>query len=277
MNFIRTGFLLFLIIAFFAGLYVYLFNVQYQIETFRNDQAGYVGPDDGTSKCPNLLISSGANVLLYNTTIPEIPGKNPIIFDSLDDYIQYLEVQKQNGQDVCPVLYLQQEVDAQGKDVYRIQPKRQYWEQGLPPIYDPTNNQILSPNHGQVVPIRDADRLNPPYNANNYPGFDPQGLYNGVRTDLDKRHQSTATTSTISDNPMDENWGGVSYTQAAVDSGKYAGEEVVKPLTTGRVNTSFLPIDYSLGKTGFDYGVGVTSPQQYSPPPPSGAVKPFNQ
>lgn len=270
MNLVRRIFLFFLFVAFFAGLYVYLFQIRYHKESFRDDRAGYVGPNDGMSNCPNLLISSGANVLLYNTTIPQMEGTNPIVFNGLDDYIRYLETQKQNGQDPCPVLYLQQETDAQGNDFYRIQPNHPYWEKGLPPIYDPTNNQIRSPNGiPNVVPIVDADRLNPPYNSNNYPGFDANNQYQGIRTDLDKRHGSTAVVSPISDNPMDPNWGGVAFTQQAVDSGKYAGEEVLKPLTTGSVNSSFLPIDYSAAKSGFDYGNGS--------PPSTGAVQAYNK
>jgi hypothetical protein len=248
---IRFLFILFLIAAFCAGIYVCMFHVKHVKEGLRSDEAGYIGPDDGISKCPDLLISSGNKLLLYNTTLPQVPNQNPIVFDHLDGYIQYLESQKKNGQTDCPVLYLQQSTDTQGRDVYKIQPRPQYWEKGLPPIYDPTNNNIAYPgNTKDAVPYVDADRLNPPYNSNQYFGFDPQGQYVGRETDVDKRHHSTQTANVISDNPMDPNWGGVAYTQAAVDSGKYIGEEVVKPVYQGSPNTAFHNIDYDTLSSG---------------------------
>jgi hypothetical protein len=50
-----------------------------------------------------------------------VDGINPIQFGSLDDYIRYLEVQRKSGIH-CPVLYLQQESNDQGQDVYRMRP-----------------------------------------------------------------------------------------------------------------------------------------------------------
>ena len=81
----------------------------------------------------------------------------------------------------------------------------------------------------QAVQVSDANRLNAPYNANNYPGFDPQGQYIGIYTNLDKTHDSTEQ-STVSDNPMDANWGGIQYTNQTVESGKYADRQVTKPM-----------------------------------------------
>jgi hypothetical protein len=65
----------------------------------------------------------------------------------------------------------------------------------------------------------DASRDNG-YNQGMYPGFDPQGLFIGRITEIDKVRDSTKDAE-ISDNPMDPNWGGVLYTQEQVDSGKY--------------------------------------------------------
>jgi hypothetical protein len=98
--------------------------------------------------------------------------------------------------------------------------------------------------------------------------FDPHNQYVGVKTDLDKRHASTEITGPISDNPMDPNWGGVAYTQSTVDSGKYAGEEIIKPLMPGRVNTSFLPIDY---------GASSTPSTLSQPTSNDGGFHPYNQ
>jgi hypothetical protein len=168
-----------------------------------------------SSPCPNVLIKTGKLLALYNTTLPE-SDNNPIHFSNLDEYIKYTESQREKGIR-CPVLYLQQENNSQGQDVYRVRSSPFSLQGGLP---------IVSQN---PVPVKDASRENPPFNAEQYPGFDAHGQYNGVYTDLDKVHDSTRQ-SPISDNPMDTNWGGVIYSYKAVESGKYVGNEVTRNL-----------------------------------------------
>jgi len=82
------------------------------------------------------------------------------------------------------------------------------------------------------VPYIDANSSNPPYNANGYYGFDPYGQYQGVFTSVDVIHNETQknTVSGFSDNAMDPNWGGVLFTANQVSSGKYAGDNVFKPV-----------------------------------------------
>jgi len=172
---------------------------------------------DNMPSCPDLLIQKGTVLALYNTQQPIVEGQNPVQFSSLDDYIRYLEIQRKTGIN-CPVLYLQQESNTQGEDVYRMRPSPFDLQGGLPTLPQPS-----------VVEINDANRLNPPYNKDNYPGFDPQGQYVGIYTNIDKMHDSTEQ-ETISDNPMDSNWGGIQYTNQTVEGGKYADRQVTKPL-----------------------------------------------
>jgi cellulose synthase/poly-beta-1,6-N-acetylglucosamine synthase-like glycosyltransferase len=75
----------------------------------------------------------------------------------------------------------------------------------------------------------DAAKENPPYNSNQYNSFDPYGQNVGVYTEVDKIHDSTSMNK-ISDNPMDKNWAGITYTQQMVDSGKYVGNNIDKPI-----------------------------------------------
>lgn len=81
---------------------------------------------------------------------------------------------------------------------------------------------------GNVTPmvIQDATNEDPNYNQNMYNGFDATSQYVGVYTNLDQIHESTGF-SELSDNAMDANWGGVSYTQEMVNSGKYNDNLVV--------------------------------------------------
>ena len=219
MSYTRTIVIIFLCVVFLLGMYV---TTLYENKLNVVDENTKLEGLDETPvpTCPDMLVQKGAVLALYNTKQPIVEGSNPIQFGSLDDYIQYLEVQRKSGIN-CPILYLQQESTAQGNDVYRLRPSPFDLQGGLPA----TNNVVTGP----VIQVSDANRLNAPYNTNNYPGFDPHGQYVGVYTNLDAVHDSTKQ-GQVSDNPMDQNWAGIQYTNMAVESGKYEGNQVTKPL-----------------------------------------------
>lgn len=167
-------------------------NCKKNIETFEN-------------ACPNLLVKSNNNLLLFNTNEPNGPN-NPLPFFNLDEYINYLEVQKSKGID-CPVLFLQEEVNTQGENVFRIRPSLFDMQGGLP-----TTPNIIENG-----------------NSNDYfVEFDAHGQNIGKYTTVDAVHDSTSSKK-ISDNPMDKNWAGITYTQQMIDSGKYINNEITKP------------------------------------------------
>ena len=225
MNRIQTFVTLFFIIAFLAGIYVILNG---------GISEGFDSPVQGQndSSCPDLLVQKGNVLLLYNTKAPIVDGVNPIPFFNLDEYINYLDIQKGQGKS-CPVLFLQQENNAQGQDVFRMRPSPFDLQGGLQPM-----NQV--DQSALPVKVLDASRENSPYNQNNYAGFDPQGQYIGVYTNIDQIHNSTKQNK-ISDNPMDPNWAGVTYTQQMIDSGKYAENNITRPVLGAPPNTSFYP------------------------------------
>jgi hypothetical protein len=213
---IKFLFILFLILSFLSGGYFYIFQSGIAVKESMESNSR----EEETPNCPDLLIRSGSTLLLINTKAPR-SETNPLPFFSLDEYINYLEIQKKNGIQ-CPVLYLQEETNTQGHNVYRVRSGPFSHEGAIPQTTNIYNNPA-SP-----FPIIDANRANEPYNRNNYAGFDPTGLYIGRYTDLDKIHDSTEMMP-ISDNPMDPNWGGVIYTHDVVKSGKYSDNEVVSP------------------------------------------------
>jgi hypothetical protein len=212
----KNAFIVFLLIVFLSGVYAIIsFNQNSNTEDFNSQEQ--------PSKCPNLLIQKGNSLLLYNTTQPIVDNVNPIPFFNLDEYINYLEMQRKKGIN-CPVLFLQQESNAQGEDVYRMRPSPFDLQGGLSQMNTVTQSTI-SP----VIQVADADRENMPYNKNNYAGFDPHNQYEGEYTNLDVIHDSTQDHK-ISDNPMDPNWAGVQYTQQMIDSGKYAENNITQTL-----------------------------------------------
>jgi len=229
----------------------------------KNHHASDDGSDDSDDSCPDLLIKSGSELQLFNTKKAYVYGKNPVIFKNLDDYIRYLEIQRKTGK-ICPVLYLQKENDAQGNDIYRARPSPFNQAGGLPalPNFDkdhgqsintrpprnsvyelppelPITSNLFQRHNDRVTEAKDASREYG-YNQNNYPGFDPHGQYIGRITDVDEVGLSTQK-GLLSENPMDPNWGGVLYTQSAVESGKYDDNNVTRS-SYPTPKTSFIPI-----------------------------------
>lgn len=216
----KSFFVFFLLVVFASGAFVCLNGgIQYNIlsdddESFDNQDSSKFEIATGDINCPTALIRKGNKLMLYNRNAPEQEGSNPLPFNSMDGYINYLETQRKNNNE-CPVLYLQQETDIQGNDVMRIRPSPFDLNAGTPTV------PIV---YGKNV---DSSLDNPPYNQGEYAGFDPTSQNVGFPNDLDKIHNSTRL-NPISDNPMDPNWGGVIYTQQAVASGKYNDNTVMK-------------------------------------------------
>ena len=228
MNEIQIAFICFLVFTFFLGVYVCSSSTAFDRipsppnpETQMEGMESYDAPSSSTpdKSCYNVLLKRGTNLLLYNTYQSE-SATNPLVFANLDEYIAFTENQRNNGLR-CPILYLQQENNTQGQDVYRIRPSPFSMEGGLPSV----NINAARPT--------DASRSNPKFNKG-YSGFDPYGQDVGKYTSLDKIHDSTKQ-APVSDNPMDTNWGGVIHSQQMVDSGKYDEYTVGKPVMVPRV------------------------------------------
>jgi hypothetical protein len=202
---------LFMLILFLGGLYFYI--------RYTNNPKMLEGltTNNGELRCPNLLIQKGSKYYLYNSNIAQVPGVNPIEFNNLEEYTEFLEWQRGAGIR-CPVLYVQNTYDAQGERVYKVRPSVTELEGGLPPT-------TPVPLPLKFTPLVDATRSDPPYNQGSYPAFDQSSYYVGSTTPLDQIKNSDYN-MLYSDNPMDPNWGGTGYTQALVDSGYYKGNEV---------------------------------------------------
>lgn len=192
------------IVLFLVGLYFYIKSNE--LEGFTNSTS---------RQCPNMLIQKGSKIYLYNSKLAKVPGVNPVEFDNLEDYVEFLDWQRSQGIR-CPVLFLQMTHDAQGNTVYKVRPSITEPQAGIPP------NFPVYPNPTLLV---DATRNDMPYNKNSYPAFDQSSFYTGTTTPLDAMNIEQEN-MLYSPDPMDPNWGGPDYTQNLVDSGYYAGNEV---------------------------------------------------
>jgi len=217
-----------LILVFFMGLYFYM------KASDKNFAEGFT--NNNIKRCPNLLIQKDNKFYLYNSKVAKVPGVNPVEFDNLEDYTEFLDWQRSQGIR-CPVLYLQQTYDAQGNPVYKVRPSVSEPQGGLPPsiasssgdiIYDDPlmtddiSQKLLYPNPTLLV---DATRNDPPYNTNSYPAYDESSYYIGTTTPLDVMNIKQEELLKSPD-PMDPNWGGAAYTQSLVDAGYYKDDEV---------------------------------------------------
>jgi hypothetical protein len=223
------------ILVFLIGLYFYAkcSDPEY-VEALTNNNSGA----NSGIRCPNLLIQKGSRFYLYNSKVAKVPGVNPVEFDNLEDYTEFLDWQR--SQNIrCPVLYLQETYDAQGNRVYKSRPSVSEPQAGIPPStaaptgiasqVPPIMESALEPVGDQAYPnptlLVDATRNDPPYNQGSYPAHDQTSYYIGTTTPLDAMdiQQEKAT---VSPNPMDPNWGGSAYTQNLVDKGYYKDNEV---------------------------------------------------
>ncbi len=150
--------------------------------------------------CPDILIKKGNKFYLKNTKKAEVPGVNPIQFDSLDDYVEYMKWQRSYNIN-CPVLFFEQEIGTQGENTYRFRP-----------VSDPTKDcPALPVKYVEVDSLLfDAGRNDPPFNKNSFPAYDPNNQYIGLSTPLDKIFHENKNCSV---NPHDPNWCGAEYTQ----------------------------------------------------------------
>lgn len=202
-----------IILVFLFGLYITLNYSSKMVENMANPKYD----------CPDIILKKGNKIFLKKSGKAEIPGVNPIEFNNLDEYVEFLEWQR--SQNIrCPVLYLEESYNAQGKRIYKMRPNMFYPQGGLN-SYNPEEPQTtIGPQYEESLLI-DASRNDPPYNNNSYPGFDHDNQYIGLEVPLDKMFHEQEQ-NVRSDSPMDDNWGGVKYSQASVKSGKYKGDEV---------------------------------------------------
>jgi hypothetical protein len=220
------------IIVFLIGLFFYakFGDPKYSEGLTNNSTKNY--------RCPNMLIQKGSKFYLYNSKLVQVPGVNPVEFNNLEDYTEFLDWQRSQGIR-CPVLYLQQTYDAQGNAVYKVRPSVSEPQAGLPPSSQapigiasqvpPLMESSLEPVGDLAYPnptlLVDATRNDPPYNKNSYPAFDQTSYYVGTTTPLDAMNFKQEATA-VSPNPMDPNWGGAEYTQDLVNKGYYKEDEV---------------------------------------------------
>lgn len=207
--------ILLIVLVFLFGLYIVSNYTSSMVEGFAGGRRGY--------ECPDIILKKGNKIYLKKSGKALIPGVNPIVFDNLEDYVEFLQWQRSQNIN-CSVLYLEETSNAQGEMVYKMRPDMFNYQGGLN-SYIPEEVRTTSAPQYEESMLLDAARNDPPYNKNSYPGFDPDNQYIGLEVPIDKLfHEQEANVK--SDNPMDKNWGGVEYSEESVESGKYKDDNV---------------------------------------------------
>lgn len=68
--------------------------------------------------CPDLLIESRGSFYLYNSKMSNVPGINPLVFNTLDEYTDFVQWQQEH--DIkCPMIYMKEMYSTQGVYVYK--------------------------------------------------------------------------------------------------------------------------------------------------------------
>ena len=159
---------IFIILMFFLGIY---FICKFKDVTKKESFV--------SGECQNVLIQEGNDILLYNKQMAKIPGVNPIKFNNLEEYVEFLEWHRSHNIR-CPVLYFQKSIDVQGNDVYAIRPSPTDLQGGIPHVLPNDNGKY------EKSKLYDAGRDDPPFNSNSYPAYDKDNQYIGLEVPLDE-------------------------------------------------------------------------------------------
>ena len=138
----------------------------------RTDAEGMTNRIPGN--CPNLLVQKGSRIFLYNTRLAEVPGVNPISFNNLEEYTEFLDWQKSQGI-VCPVLYLQEIYDASGKMTCKVRPCTSEPQGGLPPISATTDANATAFSKKNAVGAKGVNSVSG-MNTNETSGMNTKGV-----------------------------------------------------------------------------------------------------
>jgi len=201
-------YLIFVILFILLGIYFIIYSTK---PKNTNILEGYINFNNSKGfKCPNILLQKGIRFFLYNSELAEVPGVNPIEFQNLEDYVEFMEWQRNQGIR-CPVLYLQQSYNTQGDAMYQIRPSPTDLQGGLPtapPTYNNINSYVSDKNVIQ--------------NTNH--SVNPVNTLNKVQ--LSSLTQEEASKLPYSPDPMEDNWGGILFTEKLIDAGVYEDNNV---------------------------------------------------
>jgi hypothetical protein len=182
---------IFIAVVFLAGVYT---TLNYNSIQFKE---GF----EGQTRCPDILIQDGEQLILKNSSLAEVPGVNPVRFKNLEEYAEFVQWQRSQGIN-CPVLYYTKSYDAQSHEGYL--------PAELPPISEVPNPFAFNPDN------------------DTYPeAIDPHNQEIGENSKTDQYYYA-GKSFPVSASAMETNWGGADFSMKAVDHTYYKSNEAYR-------------------------------------------------
>jgi hypothetical protein len=155
-----------IVVGFIAGL---VFCLSYNSKDLVEGFDGFDGLNKSATaeECPNILVRKDGRIELRNTKKANVPGVNPIYFENLEEYTEFIEWQRANGI-ICPILAFNQLEGANGEYVYAL------------------SKELSSNGMKKEMPLYNANKDDPPFNQGPYQGYDEENQNIGRNTILDK-------------------------------------------------------------------------------------------
>lgn len=217
-------------IVFIFGLIFYI-NSKHLYESFGNfnNSDSSKSSDPKNQRCPNMLIEKDGKIYLYNSELATVPGVNPVQFDNLEEYAEFVEWQESQNIN-CKVLFLQYTTDTQNNELIQVKPSIFENNGGLPKQKTKNIPGLEDEEYYEKNKMLNASLDSTPdkkanFNKNMYSGFDQYNQNVGLDTPLDKMYTEKNKKSA---NPMDTHWGGKKYTESKIKAGDYKDREVYK-------------------------------------------------
>lgn len=161
-----------------------------------NEGMGLMDNSKKSRMCGNLLVKEGNQIKLYNSNTARVPGVNPIVFNNLEEYGEFVEwLKSQNIH--CPVLVLEESYNAQGDKTY------------VP------NNDV------RFLGNVSDDLIQLPYEGDGTSMVQPTVAESGG-----KEPPFDAIENGKSPFATDPNWGGPGYSQQLLDAGVFDEDKV---------------------------------------------------
>ena len=185
-----------ILIVFLLGLYYYAnySNTYYNSSSNTRESSTLKSSLD---KCPNMLIEKDGKIILFNSNADIQTDVNPIQFNNLEEYSEFVELQKSRNIK-CPVLFLQYTTDTQNNDLLQIKKSIFETSGGLPINTSDTLHPRQSSDYFEKNKMQDATLDSTPdsnikFNAGMYSGFDQNNQNIGIDTPLDFLYRENTT------------------------------------------------------------------------------------
>ncbi len=161
---------------------------------------------DSKKGCYDLLVKKDGRFYLYNSKVSYVPGVNPIVFNGLAEYGQYMEWEKKHGIK-CPILMVEHMIDSQNESKYNLMPKA---------LSDPGEMKMFN----GLNAASSSQPLNKPIDNPKIQKFNEV-----INEYLSDSTIDGNTTLGKSANAMDSNWGGTDYARKMVDNGHFTDHD----------------------------------------------------